>query len=74
MNNNHPQGFVGIEGALDDGIDEDYSDNYDNDGFDGDDMINNMNRNNDGSQPRMQHPVDNNLYMEEQASDPMILN
>ena len=61
---------------MDDGIEEDYSDNYD-DVFDEDDMIQKMNINDDGlqqQQPQVPANNDNGLYMEEQASDQMILN
>ena len=60
---------------MDDGIEEDYSDNYD-DVFDEDDMIQKMNINDDGLQQQPQVPAnnDNGLYMEEQASDQMIVN
>ena len=61
---------------MDDGIEEDYSDNYD-DVFDEDDMIQKMNINDDGlqqQQPQVPTNNDNGLYMEEQVSDQMILN
>ena len=61
---------------MDDGIEEDYSDNYD-DVFDEDDMIQKMSINDDGlqqQQPQVPINNDNGLYMEEQASDQMILN
>ena len=73
MNNNHPQGFGGANGAMDDGYDEEYSDNYDEDVFDENDMINKSNQKGP-SQPQLQLQDENGLFMEEQASDAMILN